>query len=161
VEVLYGQVAFGRESNTTGTVTVGSPVRPVLGEFALVRFVGLSVEVQVIRASGSLAESWRAEVLAEGKPEDKPAGSTQAAASGGRGGVAAFADQTMPDGSPRYVWANVEANSVEYVAVIAASLRQAREWRGQYERAKSLAAHGSPPVDTHSATTPPAATDAA
>jgi len=99
VEVLYWQVAFGRESNTTGTVTVGSPVRPVLGEFALVRFVGLSVEVRVIRASGSLAESWRAEALAEGKPEDKPAGSTQAAASGGRGGVAALADQTMPDGS--------------------------------------------------------------
>jgi len=52
VEVLYRQVSFGRESNTTGTVTVGSPVRPVLGEFAPVAFVGLTVEVRVIKASG-------------------------------------------------------------------------------------------------------------
>jgi len=72
------------------------------------------------------------------------------------------ADQTLPDGSPRYIWAEAEANSVEYVAVIAASLRQARQWREQYERAKTLAAQrGSPPVDSNSATTPPAATDAA
>lgn len=93
VEVLYRQVAFGRESNTTGTVTVGSPVRPVLGEFAPVAFVGLTVEVRVIKASGSLAETWRAEALAEGKPEDKPvpsAGSTgQASASGSPSGKAA------------------------------------------------------------------------
>ncbi len=89
VEVLYRQVSFGRESNTTGTVTVGSPVRPVLGEFAPVAFVGLTVEVRVIKASGSLAESWRAEALAEGKPEDKPAASTQAAGSGGPSGKAA------------------------------------------------------------------------
>jgi len=90
VEVLYRQVAFGRESNTTGTVTVGSPVRPVLGEFAPVAFVGLTVEVRVIKASGSLAETWRAEALAEGKPEDKPAASTgQASGSGGPSGKAA------------------------------------------------------------------------
>ncbi len=62
------------------------------------------------------------------------------------------ADQTLPDGTPRYVWADVEANSVEYVAVITASLRQAREWREQYEHAKTLAAQrGPPPVDIHSA----------
>ncbi len=85
VEVLYRQVAFGRESNTTGTVTVGSPVRPVLGEFAPVAFVGLTVEVRVIKASGSLAESWRAEGLAEGKAEDKPA-SSSASGSGSAGG---------------------------------------------------------------------------
>jgi len=55
------------------------------------------------------------------------------------------ADQTMPDGTPRYVWGDVEANSVDYVAVIAASLRQAREWREQYERAKTVATQrGSP-----------------
>jgi len=65
VEVLYRQVSFGRESNTTGTVTVGSPVKPV-------SFVGQSVEVRVIKASGSLTESWRAEGLAE----DKAGGAT-------------------------------------------------------------------------------------
>ncbi len=69
------------------------------------------------------------------------------------------AHQILPDGTPRYTWEDVEANSVDYVA---ASLRQARQWREQYERAKAAAAQrGSPPVDDHSATTPPAATDAA
>jgi len=64
------------------------------------------------------------------------------------------ADQTLPDGTPRYIWEDVEANSVDYVAVIAASLRQARQWREQYERAKAAAAQrGSPPVDNHSAIT--------
>ena len=72
------------------------------------------------------------------------------------------ADRTMPDGSPRYVWEDTDPDERGYVAVIAASLRQARQWREQYERAKTLAAQrGSPPVDTHSATTPPAAPDAA
>ncbi len=90
VEVLYRQVAFGRESNTTGTVTVGSLVRPVLGEFALVAFVGLTVEVRVIRASGSLSESWRAEALAESAPAEKPATSAgQGGVSGGPAGKAA------------------------------------------------------------------------
>jgi hypothetical protein len=90
VEVLYRQVAFGRESNTTGTVTVGVPVRPVLGEFAPAAFVGLTVEVRVIRASGSLAESWRAERLADGKPEDKPSnGSASGSGSAGGPGKAA------------------------------------------------------------------------
>jgi hypothetical protein len=85
VEVLYRQVSFGRESNTTGTVTVGSPVKPVLAEFAPVAFLGLSVEVRVIKASGSLTESWRAEGLADGKPEDKPPSATQPVGSGGPG----------------------------------------------------------------------------
>ncbi len=62
------------------------------------------------------------------------------------------ADHTLPDGTPRFVWEDIEANSVDYVAVIAASLRQARTWREQYEHAKTLAAQrGSPPVDSHSA----------
>jgi len=34
------------------------------------------------------------------------------------------ADQTLPDGTPRYVWADVEPGEVDYVAVIAASLRR-------------------------------------
>jgi len=66
------------------------------------------------------------------------------------------ADQTLPDGTPRYVWADVEPGEVDYVAVIAASLRQANRWRAQYDDAKQLAAQrGSPrggPVDSHSAT---------
>jgi len=37
------------------------------------------------------------------------------------------ADQTLPDGTPRYIWEDAEAGSVDYVAVIAASLRQARQ----------------------------------
>jgi len=61
-------------------------------------------------------------------------------------------DHTLPDGTPRFVWDDVEVNSVDYVAVIAASLRQANAWRQQYEHAKTVAAErGSPPVDNHSA----------
>lgn len=78
VEVLYRQVAFGRESNTTGVVRVGSPVQPVLGEFALVQFDGLTVEVRVTKAGG-LSESWRAEGLSE-KPGTGTASSKAAAA---------------------------------------------------------------------------------
>ncbi len=62
------------------------------------------------------------------------------------------ADQIMPDGTPRYVWEDTDPCERGYVAVIAASLRQARQWHEQYERAKAAAAQrGSPPVDTHSA----------
>jgi hypothetical protein len=71
VEVLYRQVAFGRESNTTGVVRVGSLVRPVLGEFVPVQFRALTVEVRVTKAGG-LSESWRAESLVD----EKAAGST-------------------------------------------------------------------------------------
>ena len=63
VEVLYRQVAFGRESNATGMVRVGAPVKPVLGEFAPVGFDGLSVEVRVTKAGG-LSETWRADSVA-------------------------------------------------------------------------------------------------
>src|SRR5512144_2380506 len=63
VEVLYRQVAFGRESNATGMVRVGAPVKPVLGEFAAVTFEGLSVEVRVTKAGG-LSETWRADAVA-------------------------------------------------------------------------------------------------
>lgn len=72
------------------------------------------------------------------------------------------ADQLLPDGSPRFVWQDVDVRDVDYVAVIAASLRQARLWREQYEHAKILAAQcGSPPVDSRSAITSTAAADAA
>jgi len=67
------------------------------------------------------------------------------------------AARTLPDGTPRYVWADTDPDETTYVAVIAASLRQAQAWRSQYERAKSIATQrGSPPVDRHSATDPAA-----
>jgi hypothetical protein len=63
------------------------------------------------------------------------------------------ADHTLPDGPPRFVWADADPDETTYVAVIAASLRQAQAWRRQYEHAKSVAAQrGSPPVNTNSAT---------
>lgn len=61
----------------------------------------------------------------------------------------------MPDGTPRYVWEDTNPDDVTYVAVIAASLRQAQTWREQYQAAKTkiaAAQRGSPPVDTNSAT---------
>lgn len=63
VEVLFRQTSYGRESNTTATVRVGSPVRPTLGEFAPVEFSGLVVEVRVNKA-GQVSEFWSAEELA-------------------------------------------------------------------------------------------------
>ena len=49
------------------------------------------------------------------------------------------ADHTMPDGTPRFVWKDSDPDEVTYVAVIAASLRQAQAWRTQYEQAKTVA----------------------
>jgi len=51
------------------------------------------------------------------------------------------------------MWADSDPDDTTYVAVIAASLRQAQTWRSQYEQAKTLAAQrGSPPVDPNWAT---------
>ncbi len=65
------------------------------------------------------------------------------------------ADKILPDGSPRFVWSDVDRTDIDYVAVIAASLRQVNRWRQQYERAKALTAcpsGASPPaVDDRSA----------
>jgi hypothetical protein len=66
VEVIYRQSAWGRESNTTGTVTVGSPVKPVVEEFAPITFAGLAVQVRVNKA-GALVETWAAGGLADAK----------------------------------------------------------------------------------------------
>ena len=82
VEVLYRQVTFGRESNTTGTVRVGSPVQPVMGEFAPVAFQGLSVEVRVTKAGG-LSESWRAEAVADTPSVNVPNPGTSAGSASG------------------------------------------------------------------------------
>ncbi len=63
------------------------------------------------------------------------------------------ADRILPDGTPRFVWTDTDPDETTYVAVIAASLRQANAWRAQYEEAETEAAkRGSPPVDTNSAT---------
>jgi hypothetical protein len=64
------------------------------------------------------------------------------------------ADQTLPDGTPRFVWADADPDETTYVAVIAASLRQAQTWREQYHRAKAVAADSrSSPGNSPSATT--------
>lgn len=66
------------------------------------------------------------------------------------------ADVLHDDGLPRFTWEDVPVQELDYTATIAASLRQARRWREQYEHAKTVAAQrGSPPlwaVDSHSAT---------
>lgn len=49
------------------------------------------------------------------------------------------ADQTLDDGSPRYRWDEIDRRALDYVTVIAASIRQAQRWRVQYESAKSAA----------------------
>jgi hypothetical protein len=80
VEVVYRQTTFGRESMTTAVVEVGCPHRPVLGEFAPVEFVDLTVEVRVNKAGG-LSEMWRADRLVdEGKPAVGQPGSGSKAA---------------------------------------------------------------------------------
>lgn len=61
------------------------------------------------------------------------------------------ADRTLPDGSPRFVWTDVEPGAVDYVAVIAASLHQAQQWRTQYEQAKALSTVTGAAVDGVSA----------
>jgi len=107
-----------------------------------------------------VSRQWSGKTLTEHRADRRAVVSEVLAAAGIDPGDAdrLAADQTLPDGGPRYVWADTDPDERGYVAVIAASLRQARQWREQYERAKTLAAQrGSPPVDTHSATTPPAA----
>ncbi len=68
------------------------------------------------------------------------------------------ADVLHDDGLPRFVWEDVPVRERDYAAVITKSLRQAQRWRTQYDDAKRQAAQrGSPPVDSHSATSPVAA----
>jgi hypothetical protein len=69
------------------------------------------------------------------------------------------ADVLHTDGKPRFIWEDTEPDQRDYPAMIAAALRQARQWRGDYERAKTVAAQRDspprPPVDNRSATHPP------
>jgi hypothetical protein len=78
VEVLYRQISYGRESNTTAPVRVGSPVKPVLHQFAPVEFRGLVAEVRVGK-SGGVVESWKAEELV-----DEKAGATSPTSASGK-----------------------------------------------------------------------------
>ena len=58
------------------------------------------------------------------------------------------ADVLHSDGKPRFVWEDTQPDQRDYPAMIAASLRQAKQWRTQYEHAKTIAAQrGSPPGD--------------
>jgi hypothetical protein len=75
------------------------------------------------------------------------------------------ADVLHTDGKPRFVWEDTRPDQRDYAATIAASMRQARQWRTQYEAAKAATAQrGSPPtppVDSRSAMGEPAAAEAA
>ncbi|GAA6527963.1 replication initiator [Intrasporangium sp. DVR] len=75
------------------------------------------------------------------------------------------ADVLHSDGKPRFVWEDTQPDQRDYPAMIAASLREAKARRSQYEHAKTVAAQrGSPPagpVDSRSAIRPSAADDAA
>ena len=66
VEVIYKQTNYGREGTVTAKVVVPSLDEPVGSALTPVEFAGLVVEVRVIRASGALVESWRAESIASG-----------------------------------------------------------------------------------------------
>ena len=67
------------------------------------------------------------------------------------------ADVLHTDGKPRFVWEDTQPDQRDYPAMIAASLREKKARRAQYEHAKTVAAQReSPPdgpVDSHSAMT--------
>lgn len=60
--------------------------------------------------------------------------------------------QTLDDGSPRYRWDDIDRRTLDYVTVIAASIRQAQRWRVQYDAAKSSTPNlGTGPPEARSA----------
>jgi len=62
------------------------------------------------------------------------------------------ADVTLADGSPRFVWTDTRPDLAVYARVILASIAERQRWREQYAQAKARQ-----PVDSRSATGPPAA----
>lgn len=106
-----------------------------------------------------VSRSWSGKTLTEHRADRRNVVSEVLAAAGVDAAEAdrLAADHVLPDGRPRYVWQDSEPGSVDYVAVIAASLRQANTWRAQYENAKRHAEQrGSPivgPVENCSANT--------
>jgi hypothetical protein len=113
-----------------------------------------------------VSRAWSGKTLTEHRADRRTVVAEVLAAAGVDAGDAdrLAADQVLPDGSPRYVWEDTEPGTVDYVAVIAASLRQANSWRAEYEQAKRAAKQrDSPPgerVDDRSAVTPPPASGA-
>lgn len=65
------------------------------------------------------------------------------------------AETLHDDGQPRFVWEDVPVSEHDYARVVMASVLEARRWRSQYDRAKTLLAGTDPPVDNRSATNPP------
>jgi hypothetical protein len=65
------------------------------------------------------------------------------------------AETLHDDGQPRFVWEDVPVSEHDYARVVMASVLEARRWRAQYDRAKTLLAGTDPPVDNRSATNPP------
>lgn len=78
VEVICTQTNYGRQETVTAKVVVPSLDMPVGTALTPIVFDGLVVDVRVIRASGALVESWRADSISAG-----------AVVSGGRGRVRA------------------------------------------------------------------------
>jgi hypothetical protein len=66
------------------------------------------------------------------------------------------ADQTMPDGSPRWVWQDTQVSPAEFIQAISAGITERRRWRAQYEHAKQQATGPPGPVDNLSASQPAA-----
>ena len=108
-----------------------------------------------------VSRQWSGKTLTQHRADRRAVVAEVLAAAGIDPGEEADADRmaagrTLPDGSPRYVWSDVDRAHLDYVAVIAASLRQVNRWRQQYERAKTLIACPSgtspPPVGDRSAT---------
>lgn len=61
VEVSYISEAWGKQSTTVARVIVGAPSEPAVAAFETAPFEGLTVTTSVIKNSGQLRESWRAE----------------------------------------------------------------------------------------------------
>lgn len=59
VEVMYGQISFGRESTVTAWVKVPAAAMPEVEKFQPVPFEGLIVEVRTNKAGG-FRENWEA-----------------------------------------------------------------------------------------------------
>lgn len=62
------------------------------------------------------------------------------------------AETLHDDGQPRFVWEDVPVNEHDYARVVMASVIEARRWRAQYDRAKTLVAGTDPPVENRPAT---------
>jgi hypothetical protein len=104
-----------------------------------------------------VSRQWSGKTLAEHKA-DRAAVVRQALQAAGLDAPDAdrmAVDALAADRQPRFIWEDVPVPERDYAAAIAASIRQAKRWREQYQHAKTVAAQrdGPPgtPVDSHSA----------